>query len=79
MRRRYARLVPTIDMAVLQTPIGPLTLAVRDGRVCTLHFEDRRRPLSAGFARKDPSVTIRETSRSRRFRAHVALVLQGRD
>jgi methylated-DNA-[protein]-cysteine S-methyltransferase len=62
MRRRYARLVPTIEMAVLHTPIGPLTLAVREGCVCTLHFEDRRRPLSAGFARKDPSVTIRETA-----------------
>jgi methylated-DNA-[protein]-cysteine S-methyltransferase len=29
-----------IELAVVQTPIGPLTLAARSGRTCLLHFGD---------------------------------------
>ncbi|CAN5866172.1 methylated-DNA--[protein]-cysteine S-methyltransferase [soil metagenome] len=29
-----------IELSVVQTPIGPLTLAARSGRICLLHFGD---------------------------------------
>ena len=38
MARKYARTV--LDVALVASPIGPLTVAARNGRVCTLHFGD---------------------------------------
>jgi methylated-DNA-[protein]-cysteine S-methyltransferase len=38
MARKYARTV--LEVALVSSPIGPLTVAARHGRVCTLHFGD---------------------------------------
>ena len=37
-----------IEMAVVPTPIGPLTVAAREGRTCLLHFGDDQ-PVARSF------------------------------
>ncbi len=40
-----------LEIAVVQTPIGPLTLAARSGRTCLLHFGDDEAAARASLAR----------------------------
>jgi methylated-DNA-[protein]-cysteine S-methyltransferase len=37
-----------IQIATVDSPIGPLTLAAHDGRVCTLHFAGSKTDLTSG-------------------------------
>jgi methylated-DNA-[protein]-cysteine S-methyltransferase len=47
-----------VEITVFQSPIGPLTLAARDGRVCALHFGDDQRAVTATLKRRNPSLEI---------------------
>ncbi|MEO5894772.1 MAG: methylated-DNA--[protein]-cysteine S-methyltransferase [Vicinamibacterales bacterium] len=47
-----------IELAVVQTPIGPLTLAARSGRICLLHFGDDERGARATVTKWYGSVAI---------------------
>lgn len=40
-----------IELAVVETPIGPLTLAARSGRICLLHFGADQASARASLAR----------------------------
>jgi methylated-DNA-[protein]-cysteine S-methyltransferase len=47
-----------ITLDELSSPIGPLTLAEKDGRVCLLHFGSRSAPARATLARWYPDEPI---------------------
>jgi O-6-methylguanine DNA methyltransferase len=47
-----------IQLTTLDSPIGPLTLAAHDGRVCLLHFGDDQAEVRARLARWYPGATI---------------------
>jgi len=45
-------------VAVVTSPIGPLTLAARDGRLCALHFGDVRDDLTRSLTRGEPGEQV---------------------
>jgi methylated-DNA-[protein]-cysteine S-methyltransferase len=47
-----------IEIALLQSPIGPLTLAARNERVCALHFGDELSALTDAHKRRDPLAVV---------------------
>ncbi len=47
-----------IEIAVVHTPIGALTLASKDARLCLLHFGAREAPIRATLQRWYPGETI---------------------
>jgi methylated-DNA-[protein]-cysteine S-methyltransferase len=47
-----------IEIAVIHSPIGPLTLAAKDGLLCLLHFGAREAPVRATLQRWYPGETI---------------------
>ena len=47
-----------IELAVVHTPIAPLTLAARDGHLCLLQFGTRDLPVRATLQRWYPGETI---------------------
>ena len=47
-----------VEIALVASPIGPLTLAARGGRVCALHFGDTRDALIAGWRARDPALVV---------------------
>jgi methylated-DNA-[protein]-cysteine S-methyltransferase len=51
-------LIIVLELTLLPSPIGPLTVAARDGRVCALRFGDEQRALTAALKRRDPSLEI---------------------
>lgn len=48
-------------MAIVQTPVGPLTVAARDGRTCLLSFGANEEAARAALARWYGAQTVRET------------------
>lgn len=47
-----------IELAVVHTPIDPLTLAARNGRLCLLHFGAKEIPIRTTLQRWYPGETI---------------------
>lgn len=47
-----------IELAVVHTPIDPLTLAARNGRLCLVHFGAREVPVRATLQRWYPGESI---------------------
>jgi methylated-DNA-[protein]-cysteine S-methyltransferase len=47
-----------LELTLFQSPIGPLTIAARDERVCALRFGDEQQALTAALKHRDPSLDI---------------------
>lgn len=47
-----------IELAIVHTPIDPLTLATRSGRLCLVHFGTKELPIRATLQRWYPGETI---------------------
>jgi methylated-DNA-[protein]-cysteine S-methyltransferase len=52
-----------IDVTVVQSPIGPLTLAVRESRVCLLYFDGGPERVEPVLARWYPGALLRRNDR----------------
>jgi methylated-DNA-[protein]-cysteine S-methyltransferase len=50
-----------IEIALVPSPIGPLTLAARDGRLCALHFGDEQAAVIEALTRRAKSGTVSTT------------------
>ena len=51
-----------VEIALITSPIGPLTLAARDGRLCALQFGDTREALIARWRTREPPLATKEGS-----------------
>src|SRR5262245_58948305 len=53
-----------LTLGELSSPVGPLTIAEKDGRVCLLHFGSRTAPVGATLGRWYPDEQIARGVRS---------------
>jgi methylated-DNA-[protein]-cysteine S-methyltransferase len=49
-----------IDLALVTSPIGPLTLAARGSRLCALQFGDTREALIARWRARQPGLEVKD-------------------
>jgi methylated-DNA-[protein]-cysteine S-methyltransferase len=49
------------ELSLLPSPIGPLTVAARDGRLCALAFGDAEEAVAVRIRRKDPAAALRRS------------------
>ena len=50
------------EVAVLPSPIGPLTVAAREGRLCVLSFGDEADAVARRIERREPAARIRPSA-----------------
>ena len=55
---RNLQWMTVIELGRIDTPVGPLTVAARDGRVCLLHFDANERSARAALSRWYPGEKV---------------------